>query len=323
MRFPALVLMTPALLVLIAAATFPATTFAFEEKHAPFEVALDGDTIPYALFTFTALPETAIEVTFPEGRAEDYRVARTASSQASIGGITLQDGAHVFKTGAAPALDVLAITNAVGDSVLVNVFTMAPLASVKNGELNGFRIGEYPKDRYRGLDSYAPPPGFIEVTEENRATLVSPHFRLEQFLCKQTDGYPKYVALRPGLLHKLEIVLREANRAGFETESFVVMSGFRSPFYNKSISGKKYSRHMWGGAADIYIDENPRDGVMDDLNGDGALNRADAVVLYKLVERLGPKPWYRSLVGGLGSYGKNSAHGPFVHVDVRGFRARW
>jgi len=30
-----------------------------------------------------------------------------------------------------------------------------------------------------------------------------------------------------------------------------------------------------------------------------------------------------SLVGGVGIYPANSAHGPFVHIDVRGTRARW
>jgi uncharacterized protein YcbK (DUF882 family) len=28
-------------------------------------------------------------------------------------------------------------------------------------------------------------------------------------------------------------------------------------------------------------------------------------------------------IGGLGIYGSTSAHGPFIHVDVRGTRARW
>jgi hypothetical protein len=29
------------------------------------------------------------------------------------------------------------------------------------------------------------------------------------------------------------------------------------------------------------------------------------------------------LVGGLSAYRANSAHGPFVHIDARGVRARW
>jgi len=29
------------------------------------------------------------------------------------------------------------------------------------------------------------------------------------------------------------------------------------------------------------------------------------------------------LIGGVGIYHATSAHGPFVHIDVRGTRARW
>ena len=29
------------------------------------------------------------------------------------------------------------------------------------------------------------------------------------------------------------------------------------------------------------------------------------------------------LVGGGGVYSDNGAHGPFLHVDVRGYKARW
>ena len=30
-----------------------------------------------------------------------------------------------------------------------------------------------------------------------------------------------------------------------------------------------------------------------------------------------------SFIGGIGIYGPTSAHGPFVHVDTRPWRARW
>ena len=101
------------------------------------------------------------------------------------------------------------------------------------------------------------------------------------------------------------------------------MSGYRTPFYNRAIGNVKYSRHLWGGAADIFIDEDPKDGTMDDLNRDGIINYKDAAVLYDIVDDLYGKPFYRIFMGGLGRYKKTANHGPFVHVDVRGFRARW
>jgi hypothetical protein len=32
---------------------------------------------------------------------------------------------------------------------------------------------------------------------------------------------------------------------------------------------------------------------------------------------------YPELIGGLGMYKATRQHGPFIHVDVRGNRARW
>ncbi|MBU1650670.1 hypothetical protein KKA00_00500, partial [bacterium] len=95
------------------------------------------------------------------------------------------------------------------------------------------------------------------------------------------------------------------------------------PYYNKAIGNVKYSRHVWGGAADIFIDENPVDGMMDDINGDGSHTYKDAEILYNIIDDLYGKAWYKPFQGGLGWYRKTNSHGPFVHVDVRGFRARW
>ena len=122
--------------------------------------------------------------------------------------------------------------------------------------------------------------------------------------------------------------IREAEREGlrpkgYRCETLTVMSGYRTPYYNRAIGNVKYSRHVWGGAADIYIDESPRDGMMDDLNRDGKINYQDAAVLYDLIDAMYGQIWYRPFVGGLGQYEKTGAHGPFVHIDVRGTRARW
>ena len=127
--------------------------------------------------------------------------------------------------------------------------------------------------------------------------------------------------VREALLLKLESLLERANQKGYHCTTLTVMSGFRTPHYNRSIGNVAYSRHQWGGAADVYIDVAPRDGNMDDLNGDGKIDQADAQILADLVEQLERER--ACTIGGLGLYSANSSHGPFVHVDVRGFRARW
>lgn len=225
-----------------------------------------------------------------------------------------------FQTGPA-SLSITETTS--GEIMRLTAFVMVPSSAVKDEQLNGYRIGVYPKTSYRNLEIYRPPRGFVEVTEELRNTPVSPHFTLGQFLCKQQAGWPRYLVLRTRLLLKLELLLEKVNQAGFRCDTFTVMSGYRTPFYNELIGNVKYSRHQWGGAADIFIDDDPADGIIDDLNRDGRINIGDAHVLYEVVDREFGKTWYEPYVGGLGAYRKTPVHGPFVHVDARGFRARW
>ena len=208
-----------------------------------------------------------------------------------------------------------------GETMCVNAFVLTPWDGRK--VMNGYRIGSYPTDLYKGLDTYAAPKGFIEVTEENQDTWVTPHLQLKQFVCKQAGGFPKYMTLRTRMLLKLERLLTEAQEAGIPVETFYVMSGYRTPFYNAAIGNQTiYSRHTHGDAADIFVDLD-RDGRMDDIDGSGDVTAQDARALAGLVEALQDEPWYRPFIGGLGLYGPAPHRGPFIHVDTRGFRARW
>jgi hypothetical protein len=209
------------------------------------------------------------------------------------------------------------------DSVILNVFVMEPYGNMRGEYLNGYRIGKYPSVPLKQLPIYRRPAGFIELTEGNESILVGPHFRLGQFACKEDGGYPKYLVLRERLILKLELILEKINEAGYHCDTFHVMSGYRTPYYNRSIGNVKYSRHLWGGAADIFIDASPEDCMMDDLNHDGKIDYRDADVIYDIIDSIDGKPWYAKFLGGLARYKKTSSHGPFVHVDVRGNRVRW
>jgi hypothetical protein len=208
-------------------------------------------------------------------------------------------------------------------SMSLNVFVMVPFSSLRDGKINGYRIGSYPGHPKNARAAYLLPHGFVEVTKDAEEVRVSPHFRLGQFLCKQESGYPKYLILNERLVLKLEWILERVNAAGLHAKTFFVMSGYRTPFYNASIGDVEFSMHQWGGAADIFIDENPRDGRMDDLNGDHVVDVKDAMVLQAIVERMETSELATPFTGGLGLYGNTSTHGPFIHVDVRAFRARW
>jgi uncharacterized protein YcbK (DUF882 family) len=101
------------------------------------------------------------------------------------------------------------------------------------------------------------------------------------------------------------------------------MSAYRTPSYNAAIGNvTTYSRHAYGDAADVLVD-NDGDGIMDDLNHDGRHNAADARVLSAIVDELHETSAFAELIGGVGTYGPAPGHGPFVHVDVRGFSVEW
>jgi hypothetical protein len=208
-----------------------------------------------------------------------------------------------------------------GELSRLNLWVTVPRGSLIDEKLNGYRVGEYPPPRSTRRN-YEPPPGFIEVTMDNIDTPVSPHFTLRQFLCKQKSGYPKYVVLQESLLLVLERLLVDVQEAGFMVKTFGIISGYRTPWYNRSIGNVKYSRHIYGDAMDIFVDANG-DGRMDDLNGDGSFNPADIKVFYDIVNAMKARPENLGLVGGVGRYNKTSRHGGFVHVDTRGYRARW
>jgi hypothetical protein len=204
----------------------------------------------------------------------------------------------------------------------INFVVQVPYERIRQMELNGYRIGGYPHKRKIKNLVYRHPRGFIEVTPENEKAWLSPHFQLKQFLCKQHDAYPKYITLKEGLLTKLEALIRLAHQHGIACSTLVILSGYRTPYYNQLLGNVTYSAHLYGKAADIYIDEN-HDGLMDDLNHDGSLDIRDAEVLYQLVERLEQTPLGGKLKGGLGLYDRTTMHTPFVHMDIRGYQARW
>ena len=202
------------------------------------------------------------------------------------------------------------------------VLATVPASRVRKGYLNRYHIGHYPVDRSMAAE-YLPPSAFIEVTEANQDVFVSDHFQLRQFLTKdQRQVWPKYVVLDLRLIDKLELLLRELNASGAAANALHVMSGYRTPQYNGP-GGKgraRLSRHMYGDAADVWIDRDG-DGRMDDLNGDGKCDLADAQVLVSAVERV--EQAHPELTGGAAAYEATGAHGPFVHVDARGRIARW
>jgi hypothetical protein len=292
----------------------------FSPQKAGFSIKVNHIENPYEIMTVFALSNEMLKIEFiKKNAADEYRL------YAPEGKIIATSGRFWdWRVPAQPGRYPLKIAN-VGRrrSMTLNVFVVVSFDRIKGEYLNEFRVGRYPQTAYKGLEIYRPPRGFVEVTPQNEDTFISPHFKLKQFLCKQNSGHPKYLVLKEKLLLKLELILEKVNEKGYRCDTFHVMSGYRTPYYNEAIGNVKYSRHIYGGAADIFIDENPKDDMMDDLNQDGKIDYRDAAVIYRIIDELYGKKFYDSFLGGLARYKKTSDHGPFVHVDVRGRRARW
>lgn len=290
----------------------------FAEHHSAFKMSLNGRIVTFDTTFQAVLPDEELVIEFEsEQNLNNYELL----GQETL--MTSQDSIIRYRSPAKSGYYPLIVKNSgTGESIQLHLFVLVPISQVKKGVLNGYRIGDYPPP-HKGLDAYKAPPGYIEVNKDNETIQISPHFTLGQFLCKQESAYPKYLVLRPRLLEKLELFLADVNHKGIKTDSFVIMSGYRTPYYNRAIGNVSSSRHMYGGAADIYIDNNPLDVYMDDVNADGKTDFQDAVFLYNLADGLSRRTHREDLIGGVGKYKSNANHGPFIHIDVRGSKARW
>lgn len=73
---------------------------------------------------------------------------------------------------------------------------------------------------------------------------LSKNFHLKEFVCKEGKGE---VLIADGLIEKLQ-ALRD-----YLGKPITIVSGYRSPAYNKKINGSTKSQHMYGRAADIRV----------------------------------------------------------------------
>lgn len=280
-----------------------------------------GDIVsPYRVFSMFVLPgeTTELEVIYPQPNTQ-YALFADNQSVAHA-----EKGTWNWTAPQNPGEKRLEVRDDKGNvEMVINAFIMTPADEVEGGRLKYYHIGPYPKEsEIKNKDMYIEPEGFIEVNEDNMELNLSPHFKLKEFTSKQGTRFPKFVYLRSPLMLKLEMLRRELNLNDIPVDNMVVMSGYRTPQYNRAIGNVKFSRHVYGDAADIFVD-NDGNYRMDDLNGDGNHTIKDAEVMAKMISELNKRSVYKGLIGGLGVYGPKSHRGAFIHIDTRGVKARW
>lgn len=122
---------------------------------------------------------------------------------------------------------------------------------------------------------------------------ITAHFDSREFDCHDGTPYPPdwiESRLKP-LCHALEAL------RGYYDRPIVVLSGYRTPYWNKKVGGARQSQHLEGKASDIHVvGISPRyiQATIERLIGEGKM-----------------------LPGGLGRYRT------FTHYDTRGRNARW
>jgi uncharacterized protein YcbK (DUF882 family) len=196
----------------------------------------------------------------------------------------------------------------------LSLAVMVPFTEKTGSSINGYRMGFYRGERNRVATADAP-AGFVEIDTTHLDLSVSEHLRLGDFITHDRQStWPRYAAVDPRLLDKIELVLDEiaswyggASRfdAGLD-----VHSAFRTPLHNRRLPrAARDSRHQFGDALDLAVD----------ANRDGRVNSGDTRLIalaVEIVERSHP-----DLAGGMGIYiGRGPA---YVHIDARGQRVRW
>ena len=121
---------------------------------------------------------------------------------------------------------------------------------------------------------------------------LSKNFKKSEFKCRDGTHVPD--ELMPNLLELVENLQIIRDHIG---KPIHVISGYRTPKYNRKIGGARKSQHMKAKAADIVI------------RGMSPIE-VRAIVLNLIKEKKIKK-------GGVGLYKS------FVHYDVRGWNARW
>ncbi|MFO8184850.1 MAG: hypothetical protein R6U39_11865 [Candidatus Aegiribacteria sp.] len=184
--------------------------------------------------------------------------------------------------------------------------------------LNSFPIGSYGDGNGRERR----PEYFVELDAAGMNARVTPHLTLGDFICHLEGSYPQYMALDLRLADKLEEILVAAREVYPPAACIHNISGFRTPIYNAAIGNETgESLHLYGAAADIWIESWPANGLMDDLDRNKRVDVYDGEYLVEIVRTLEARGIV--VTGGASAYRWIRSHGPFVHIDTRGSGAVW
>lgn len=201
----------------------------------------------------------------------------------------------------------------------------AVIVPVSGSRMRTTTLNSYPMGFFGGTEAVTRrniPERFIELNGSTIGTRLSTHFTISDFLCTIRGDWPQYMALDLQLVQKLEALLALVKTHYPEARDIHIISGFRTPAYNAAIGNETdTSLHLYGKAADFWIEGWPANNLMDDVDRNKRIDVYDGEYLIGLVRALEARG--EVAAGGASAYRWTESHGPYVHVDTRGSAARW
>lgn len=287
--------------------------FATADDPAPsspsVELSVNGRRLPEYRLAFVVMPGNSAVLSVPDGNC-GWSVSagspRTGSGSSFSWTAPRDHGIYYLDVSCRDAVEKY--------TVIVPVET----CRWRTTTLNSFPVGSYGDGNGRERR----PEYFIELTQSTSGAAVSTHLNLGQFICHIEGRYPQYMALDLRLVDKLEEILAAVQEVYPEADDIHNISGFRTPAYNATIGNlTTESLHLYGQAADIWIESWPSNELMDDLDRNKRIDVYDGEYLVEIVRTLEAQG--KVVTGGASAYRWIPTHGPFVHIDTRGSAAVW
>ena len=94
---------------------------------------------------------------------------------------------------------------------------------------------------------------FIDLPRAPLSQLLATHFRLSEFVNSVRQRGESRAYVDPQIVHHVQEIRSGLGRP------LILNSGFRSPEHNRAVGGATFSRHIYGDALDIDVDQSRPD----------------------------------------------------------------
>ena len=131
--------------------------------------------------------------------------------------------------------------------------------------------------------------------------------RAQEQACLVGSPAPEqYLLMDAAILHKFLDLIEILKTQNYDHRALEIYHGFRAPKHNHKVGGADKSQHLWGKAIDFRVK---------DINRDGRADMTDKKIVLGILEK--------TVIGNGGGIGRYLDTPTSIHMDVRGWKARW